>query len=76
MKVKVNIINTWCILMSDTVTMPSLMMVTVIVSEDSLARDRQTDRHNTHMHAHTCTHAHELHTHKHGVVYSKLFKVA
>ena len=44
MKVKVNIINMRCILMSEAVTMPSLMMMTV--SEESLARD-------THTHTHT-----------------------
>ena len=41
MKVKVNIINTWCIAVSEAVTMPSLMMMTLrlIVSEESPARD-------------------------------------
>ena len=45
MKVKVNIINTWCILMSEAVTVPSLMMMTSLVSEESLASDRHTHRH-------------------------------
>ena len=44
-KVKINIINTWCILMSEAVTVPSLMRMTLTVSEESLERDRQTDRH-------------------------------
>ena len=49
-KVKVNIVNTWCIIMSEEVTVPSsTMMMTSTVSEESLARhtltDRQTDRH-------------------------------
>ena len=42
--------------MSDAVTMPNLMM-TIIVSEESLARDRQTDA-RTHVHTHTRTHTH------------------
>ena len=42
MKVKVNIINPWSILMSDAVTMPSLTMVTSTVSEESLAKDTHT----------------------------------
>ena len=49
MKVKVNIISTLCILTSEEATVPSLMMMTLIVSHESLARhrqtvDRQTDR--------------------------------
>ena len=39
MKVKVNIIKTWCSLMSEAVIVPSLTIVTVIVTEESLARD-------------------------------------
>ena len=31
--------------MSEAVTMPSLMMMTSIASEESLARDTKTDRH-------------------------------
>ena len=42
MKVKVNIIITSCILMSEAVTVPSLMMMTSIISEESLARDTHT----------------------------------
>ena len=42
MKVKVNIIHTWCI-MSEAVTVSNLMM-TFIVSEESLARDMHTQR--------------------------------
>ena len=42
MKVKVNIVNTRCIGMCEAVTMPSLMMITSIVSEESLARDTHT----------------------------------
>ena len=43
MKVKVNIISMGCILMSEAVTVPSLTMMTLTVSEESLARD--THRH-------------------------------
>ena len=61
MMAKVNIINTWCIPMSEAVTMPSLMTMTLIVSEESLAR-------NTYMYtldSHTQTHF--------ALVYRKLF---
>ena len=44
MKVRVNIINTRCIIMSEAVTVPSLTMMTSTVSEASLARDTQTHR--------------------------------
>ena len=46
MKVKVNIINMSCISMSEAVNVPSLIMMTSIVSKESLARDThtQTDR--------------------------------
>ena len=44
MKVKVNIIDTWCILMSEAVTLLSLMMMTLIVFEESLTRDTHTHR--------------------------------
>ena len=86
MKVKVNMINTYCITMSEAVTMLSLMMMTSIVSEELLARDAQTDR-QTDTHTHTRTHARThgrmhvrtlayTHTHTHtqrlGVVYLKL----
>ena len=40
MKVKVHIIDKWCILMSEAITLPSLMMMALIVSEESLVRDR------------------------------------
>ena len=43
MKTKVNIFHMYCILMSDAVTVPSLMMMTSPVSEESLARDADTD---------------------------------
>ena len=43
MKVMVNIINMWSILMSEEVIMPRLM-TTLTVCEESLARDRHTDR--------------------------------
>ena len=60
MKVKVNIINVWCMLMSEAVTMPILTM-TLILSEESLARDT-----HTHIHAHALTHSHvHMHTHTH-----------
>ena len=58
MKVKVNI-NTWC-MSHEAVTVPSLMMMPLILSEESLARDThthtQTDRHTdrqTHTHTRT-----------------------
>ena len=54
MKINVNIINRLCITISEAVTVPTLMM-TLIVSEESLARDRQT---HTRARAHTHTHAH------------------
>ena len=42
--------------MSDIVTVPSLMMMTLIVSEKSLARDTHTDTHTqTDTHTHTQT---------------------
>ena len=46
MKVKINIINIRCILMSEAVTVQSLMMMTLTASEESLTRntDRQTER--------------------------------
>ena len=54
MKVKVNIINTRCFAISDAVTVPNLMMITLIVSEVSLARDTHKHRHrHTHTHTHT-----------------------
>ena len=43
MKVKVNIMNTWCVTMFEAVTMPRLIMRTSIVSAESLARDTHTD---------------------------------
>ena len=45
MKVRVNIINTSCIPMSEAVIVASLVMMTSIFYEESLARDRHTDRH-------------------------------
>ena len=42
MKVKVNVINTSCISMSEAVTVPSLMMMTSIVSKESFAWDTHT----------------------------------
>ena len=59
MKIKVNIINTRCISMSETVTMPSLMTMASTVSEESLAGD-------THTYTHTQT--------DFGLVYLKLFQ--
>ena len=44
-KICVNTINMWCILMSEAVTVPSLKMITSTVSEESLARNRHTNRH-------------------------------
>ena len=49
--------------MSEAVTVANLMIMTLIVSEDSLARDRLTDT-RTHAHRHTHTHTHtRTHTH-------------
>ena len=47
MKVEINIINTGCILTSEAVTIPSLMMMPVIISEESACQGQaqQTDRH-------------------------------
>ena len=59
-KVKVNIINMRCILKSGAVTVLSLMMMALKETEESLARDGQTN----------------THTHRHGVIYSNFFKVA
>ena len=42
MKVKVNIINTWCILVTEAVTMPSLTILASTLSEESLTRDTHT----------------------------------
>ena len=42
MKVKVNIMNMSYIPMPEAVTVPSVMMMTLIVSEDWLGRDRHT----------------------------------
>ena len=68
MKVKFNIINTWCIPMSEAVHVLSSMMMTVIVSEESLARGTHTYITHTHTHTHTRararTHA-RTHTHTH-----------
>ena len=44
MKVKDNIINTRCILMSEAVTVQSLTVMTSTISQESLARDRHTHR--------------------------------
>ena len=65
MKVNVNILNTWCILMSEAVAVPSLMMMTSMVSEESLAWDRQPARQparqtDTHTHTHTQRHTQGL----------------
>ena len=53
--------------MSGAVTVPSLMMMTYTVSEESLARDTHTDR-RTHTHTHT-------HTYRLGIIYVKICKV-
>ena len=45
MKVKVNIIKTWCITLYEAVTMSSLRMITSTASDESLARDPHTNRH-------------------------------
>ena len=43
MKVKVNIISMWCMKMSKAVILPSFMMVTSLLPEESLARDPHAD---------------------------------
>ena len=53
-KVKVTLINTWCIIMSEAVSVPCLTMMTSTVSEKSPARD-------THTHAHTHINTHMTH---------------
>ena len=45
MRVKVKIIITGCMLISEAVTVPSLTMMTSTASEKLLTRDRHTDRH-------------------------------
>ena len=42
MMVKVTIINSRCVHMPEAVSVPSLMIMTLIVSEESLAGDTQT----------------------------------
>ena len=46
--------------MSEAVTVPGLMMMTSILFQESLTRDRYTDKTGarTHTHAHTHTHKH------------------
>ena len=65
MKVNVNVINTWYILVTETVTVPRLTMMSSTVSEESLARDAHTHTH-THTYTHTHRHTHtQTHTHTH-----------
>ena len=63
--------------MFEAVTVPSLMMMTSIVSEESLARDRRMHaRTHTHTHTHTDTHTH-THTHSAGtfiLIFFKMFR--
>ena len=54
---KVSILNTWCILMSEAVTVPSLTVMTS-VSEESLARGTRHARAHAHTHTYTHTHTH------------------
>ena len=44
MKVKVNIINTCCILVTEAVNMSNLIAIVSLVSEIWLVMERQTDR--------------------------------
>ena len=60
MKVKVNIINVWCIHMTEAVTVSNLIMIDLMVSEIWLATDRLTNKHTDRL---LC------------FVYIKLFKV-
>ena len=70
--------------MSGAVTVPSLTMMTSVVSEESLARDthtllttQHTHNHNTHTHTHTeQTPTHTENTHRPWVIYVNIFKVA
>ena len=50
--------------MHEAVTVPNLMMMTLIVSEELFARDRPTTHRDTHTDAHTHTHR-RTHTHTH-----------
>ena len=59
---KVNIFNTGCILMSEAVTVPSLMRMTSIVIEKSLAANNQTARQP------------DRHIHRYSLVYANFFK--
>ena len=45
MKVKVTIINTWYILVSEAVTVSNVVAIVSLVPEIWLATERQTDRH-------------------------------
>ena len=58
--------------MSEAVILTSLMMMTSIDYEKSLARDRQTDKH-TGIQTHTHTHA-RTHTHTDGLIYVNLLQ--
>ena len=65
MKVKVTIINTRRILVSEAVVVPSLMITTLIASEELLARDT---------HTHTPTHTHN--TQKHNQIHQNTLTLA
>ena len=75
MQVKVNIINTWCILVTEAVTVSNMIAISL---KKDIQTDRQTDRQtdtqthtHTHAHWHTHTHTHtDTHTHSR-VVYVK-----
>ena len=70
-KIKVNIISTWCIPLSETVTVPSFMTMASTVSEESLANDRHSYT-DTATQTQTQTHAR---THTHGIIYGNFLKV-
>ena len=60
--------------MSEAVTMPNCIMMTSIVSEESLARDTHTHRDihsDTYRHTHTHTHTHTHRDCDSGVLYVK-----
>ena len=63
MKVKFSIIKTCCITMHEAVTVPNVMMMSSIVSEESLAKHT-----NTHTHTHSLTHSH-THNHTHIAIF-------
>ena len=79
MKVKVSIVNTCCILMSEAVTVSTLTVMTAMDSEEPLARDtgRQTDRQAGRQAGRQSGRQAGRHRHidTHSLVYLNLFKI-